>query len=474
MATGANPVSTGGAGGGGAEGMYGGAASNLDIIETLTADIFNDSSAPPPSDSDVTRGDGAGAPPSSGAGTGAEETKPEWFDGAPAEFKALFGQQNISAESKKWLSETYGKLHGFTESPIGTPEAVQELSEMFPGGIEDIRTAATDAHSFREEMEMFRSGDPEKQGELLGRLVTEDPTAFVALMQGGADMLKQTLRDDYTSFAQGVAKDHLETITDGQFAPFFNAISKISTDYNALAESNPAEAQKMVGKLASLALQMGDWWGVAHKKLGYGEQAAGAAPVRIPGQRTPVANRGDDQRELAIAQRESNFYVSNYILKHDASVNPMIATSMRAELTARKMTDLPASYLNKIAAKVGQGVKDLIGKDKTFAALEDRLYYRGSRNDPRKWNNDPKTADQLIAHAKQRVAKMLPNLIKQELDEVQLLRGGAARKETQPGAEVRGGRVSSPAGGGGGASNWETDLKEGKISSAEAIARIAG
>lgn len=464
------PVMPSGSGGSGDSGsLYDSGASNLDILNTIGNELIDQSSpATPPGAPPTDAAGSAVPPPVDGAGAAGEAAKPEWFETAPDQLKGLLAHQNISADQKKWLEETFGELNTFKGTPIGTKEAVQELAELYPGGMDDIREAYTNAQEFVKEMAQFNSGDPGQQTELLATLIQQNPDAYVSMLGSGAELLKQTLRDDYTSFASNLTHDHLETITDGKFAQFFDGLTQMAKEYTGLSETNPEQAAKIASKLGGMALQMADWWGSAKNKLGYGEKASMPVGSRQPA----VVPRQEDQREVGLAQREANFFASNYILKHDQSVNPLISSAMTRELAARKL-DLPQSWQQRVIGLVSQGIKDNLHSDKTYLALENRIYRRGAPNDPRKWDNSDVAARTLLAAAKQRAEKLVPTLLKRALDDIATLRGGAAPK-AQPAAGVRSAGGPTNAGGGGNNSSWEEDLKAGKISGAEAVQRMAG
>lgn len=452
--------------------LFDSGASNIDILESIGSDILSEHGSSEPSPAATSEG-ASGTPLSPGAGAaGSEDTtpRPEWFETAPEPLKGLLGQQNISADAKKFLEETYGELNSFKSSPYGSKESVQELSELFPGGIEDVRSAHENAALFTRQMEQVYSNDPSQQMEMLSQIVTTNPDAFVTMIGTASELLKQTLRDDYTSFASGLAHDHLESITDGKFSGFFDGVSKMVSEYHGLAETNPEAAARVASKLASASMQMADWWGGAKNKLGYGERTASS----VTSARGAVAiNKPDDSREVSLAQREANFFTSNYMLKHDAGVAPLISQAMTRELAARKM-ELPGNWQKRVEQIVADGIKSNLAQDKTYLALENRYYRRGAPNDPRKWDNSEQAAKTLLSAARQRAEKLVQPLLKKALDELSTLRPQAAPKAV-PGAAIRGGGGSPAAGAGsGGAGNWEQELKEGKISGADAVMRIAG
>lgn len=449
--------------------LFDSGASNLSILESVGTEILNEHSSAPSPGADPIRGDdGTEHSPSVGAG-GAEVTpRPEWFEAAPDQLKGLLGAANVSAEAKKFLEETYGELNTFKGSPVGTKEAVQELSELFPGGMEDIKSAHENAQLFTRQMEQIYSIDPSQQVEVLAQIVQTNPDAYVSMLNVGADLLKQTLRDDYNAFATNLAHEHLETITDGKFAQFFDSVSKMAADYHGLMDTNPEAAAKLAAKLGGAALQMSDWWGGAKNKLGYGEKAAERTGARGP----VTTTKPEDSRETSLAQRESDFFKSNHLLKHDSAVNPVISQSLVRELAARKM-DLPQSWQSRVTQFVSDGIKQNLIQDKGYLALENRVRCRNAPNDPRKWDNSENASRTLLAAARQRAEKLIPGLLKRALDDLSSLRPQAA-KPVVPGAGDRGGGRPAAGGAGGGSSSWEDDMKAGNISTAEAIGRVAG
>lgn len=452
--------------------MFESGASNTDILESIGSEILaehgDQSSASSPSASEGAAGAGATPSPVGEGGAEGQIVRPEWYETAPNELKGLLDHKNISAEAKKWIEDSYGELNTFRGTPIGTKEAVQEIADIFPGGLEDIRTAHTNAAEFVREMEQFNSNDPSQQSELLATLLQSNPDAFVSIIGVGADLLKQTLRDDYTSFASNIAHEHLESITDGKFASFFDSVADMAQKYHSLSETNPEEAAKLASKLGGAALQMADWWPSAKNKLGYGEKQV--QQHATPGNRAPVVNNQVDQREIGVAQREAQLFESNYMIKHDSSINPIIQSALTRDLAARKL-DLPQSWQAKVMDLVAKQVKEALPQDKTYLAIEQRVYRKDK--DVRKWDKSDQVSKTLLAAAKQRAEKLIPNLLKRALDDISSLRG-QQRAAVTPGAATRGGGGSPAAAAASGNAGWEQDLKDGKISGSDAILRMAG
>jgi hypothetical protein len=452
--------------------IYDSGASNLDILESVGNSLIDESSpAAGGSGTGVTDPAAPGASGTEGGAAGEQPARPEWYETAPAELKGLLDHGNVSAPMKKWLEETYGELNGFKSSPIGSREAVQEITELFPGGVEDMRVAHEQSQAFAREMEQFRSGDATQQSELLAGLLQDEagPEAFISLTSNALELLKETLPRDYTAVASGITKGHLDEVTDGKFSSFFDSVRGVASEYQAKLDAGDHEgAAKLAAKLGGYALQMSDWWGTAKNKLGYGEQAAatpGARPSLVP-------NRGVDlnDKDVQYAQRDAQYFNTNYISKHDSLVRPMVTSNLTKELTARKM-ELTDKWKNDIMSFVENGIKQNLIKDKTFAALEARIYKRNSA-DPRRWDNSEKVAQILLNNVKSRAEKLVPVLLKQALDRLSELRPGTQR-QVQPGEKIRTG-AGGPGAGGGGGNSWEADLKDGKISSVDAIQKMAG
>lgn len=452
--------------------IYDSGASNLDILESVGNSVIEENSpAAGGSGTGVSETTEPGASGTDGGAAGDTLARPEWYESAPAELKGLLDHGNVSAPMKKWLEEAYGELNGFKNSPIGSREAVQELGELFPGGIEDMRVAHENSQAFAREMEQFRSGDPGQQGELLAGLLQDEngPEAFISLTGNALELLRDSLPRDYTALASGITKGHLDEVTDGKFSSFFDSVRGVAAEYQAKLDAGDNEgAARLASKLGGYALQMSDWWGTAKNKLGYGEQGAAAA---TPGRPAVVGNKGADpnDKDVQYAQRDAQYFTTNYIAKHDGLVRPMVNSNLAKELSARKM-ELPEKWKQDVMNYVENGIKQNLVKDKQYRALETRIYKRNS-TDPRRWDNSEKVAQVLLSNVKARAEKLVPVLLKQALDRLSELRPGAARQQ-QPGEKIRTG-ATTPSGGGGG-NNWEADLKDGKISSVDAIQKMAG
>jgi hypothetical protein len=457
------------------EGLYSSGADNEVILDKIGEEVL-DSHAPAaggetadgslaPAAADGAAADGAVAAPAE---------VPAWMETAPPELKALLAQGNVSADTKKWLQEIYGDLHGFKETPFGTKEAIGEIVEMFPGGMDEIKEAQQNAATFVTEMSQFRSGDPIEQAELISNLLTnETADAFVSFVGVAADMLKQTLRDDYTAFAGRITRQHVDDVTDGNFSKYGESTSAIAAAYNsAVASGDEAAQNKLAGQLAGAALQYASWWnGSAKTKLGYGEQPAAATTGSRP---QVVSKNGVDENDQSViyAKKDAGYFQMNYEMGHDNMVNPMISAMLTRDLGVRKL-DLPESWKKDVSSFVASGVKKGLDADPTFVALVNKVYKRGSVSDPRKWDNSDKTKGVLLAAVKQRAEKLLPSLMKQALDRVAELRGASVTPPPKPGAGTRssaGGPTASAGDKSGG--NWKDKIKRGEISNEQALSEL--
>jgi hypothetical protein len=447
---------------------------NESILETIgneVVDAHSSTAAPdtPPSGPPTSVGADAQAP-----AVGA--TQPEWFEAAPPEIKGLLAHQNISAEQKEYLKSLYGDIHSIRETPIGTKEAIQELGTLFPGGMEDVRKASQDAQTYQQEMEMFRSADPAKQTELLSNLLTsETADAFVSLVSVSADMLRQTLRDDYTAFASKITRSHIDEVTDGNFSKFGDSTLGIATQYrDAVNAGNQDGASRIGSQLIAAALNYADWWsGSSKTKMGFGDQPAATTQAR-----TAIPTNRSDANDPAIvyAQKDAGYFKTDYLSRHDQIVNPMIQSAVTRELGVRKM-ELGPRAMQEVNKRVADAIRNAIGSDPQYQASFDRNYWRGSQSDPRKWDNSDRVKEVLLAQAKQIAEKRMPGIVRAALDYVQELRGtpAAAKPAAQPAAAVRT-SVTGPAAGAGDKSggNWKDKLKAGQIDNAQALLEMTG
>lgn len=454
--------------------LYDSGASNVDILESVGNAVVDQHSSPAPDNSDSAGVESTGTPGASGVGVdGAGEVQPDWMLEAPDTLKAILAHQNLSAEHKKFLTETYGELHGFKSSPIGSSETIQEVSELFPGGMDDIREAHTQASQFRTEMEQYNSGDPAQQTELLSGLLQQSPDAFVSMLQAGTGLLKQTLRDDYTAFASDVTREHLDSVTDGKFSGFFDTVSQLNKDYQAAMDSGNADAaNKLAGKLAGAALQVADWWGSAKNKIGYGEKAAPSPNGRVIAGRATEESAGP---EFNYAIKEANLWKTNYSMRHDQMAAPLISSVLARDLAARKM-ELPQLWQQKVSTSVSDRVKSALDGDKQLRALYERVYLRNSPKDPRKWDKSDQAMRTILNHVKPKAERLAAKFMRETLDELSSLNKGAA--PTARAATAGAGTRSSATGpsvnaGGGQKANFEDSIKAGK-SNAEALQDMLG
>jgi len=469
-----------GSGGEGA-GLYSAGNSDLDILdglaeETLVEETENQGGEGAGAGEGAGGGEGEGAGAGEGEGEGAgAETVPEWLEGAPEELKGLLSAGNVSAAAKEFLKKTYEEFLGLKDGLSGDPEVAAELTDLFPGGIEDIRAAHENAQTLQREMTQFESGDPTQQAEMLSSLLQQNADAFVSMVPVGLDLLKQTLRDDWTQIASGMSREYLDTITDGKFGTFFDNLVTLGSKYHELSEANPDEAAKFAAKLGGAALQMADWWTSAKPKLGYdkaaGERTAGAAPGArtVAGARTTEINDG----EMRVAIREANLFEQQLGLHHDKAINPMISKSIASEIKARGMT-LSNGWQQKVLASVAKAIVKNLQADRSFQAKLTREYHRGDSKRPQNWDRSDRVLNSLINAARARAEKLAPRLVKRALDNLATLTPGkktAAAGAGDPAAGRRSG-ARTPTSTPGALS--DADLKNSEISDGDLLARLTG
>lgn len=454
MATNPSPVSSA------TDSLYSSGGSDLDILNGLS-ELPDDGGKSSPAVADAP---GTGAVEAAPEGTGVE---PEWLGTAPEELKGMLSQQNLSAAAKTWLKQTYEELNGLKASPLTAKETLQELSEIAPGGIQDLRDMRDNAQKFAVEREQFGSNDPEQQSELLGSLLQDNPDAFVGLTNVGLDMLKQTLRDDYTAIAGRLTAEHLETVTNGKFATFFDSLEQMADEYSKLADSNPEAAAKIANKLAGMALTSGGWWKDSKKDLGFGVD-----PKTATAPRNPVTNRNaPDDREVTYALRDASYFEEKLGSRHDTAINPLITSALTKDLEVRGM-QLSDHWKGQVQKAVASAIVENLKNDREFQALMNRYYHRGAPNDPRKWDKSDNVSKILINAAMNKAQKLIPGLMKNALGRLAELNPGK-KAPIAAGTGARGGGGTSPAGKGSSVIA-EDDFKNPNVSDADILNKIAG
>lgn len=453
----------------GSEELLSSSNSDLDVLDGLADEVITENR---PADA----GDGAAAnegdPAAAAAAEGehAEETAPEWLETAPDELKGLLSSNAVSAQAKEWLKKTFEEFSGFKEGLTGDPEVSAELADLFPGGIEDIRSAHQNSESFRREMAQYESGDATQQTELLSGLLQQNPDAFVALVPAGLDLLKQTLRDDWTNVAAGMSREYLDTITDGKFGSFFDAIAELAGNYYKLADANPDEAAKLAAKLGGSALQMADWWNGAKGKLGY-DKAAGERTAPAAGNRNPAARPTEiSEGETRVAMKEAALFEQQLGMSHDRAINPLIQKEIASAMSARGMK-LASTWQNKVLAAVAKSIVSNLKSDRAFQAKLLREYHRGDAKRPQSWDKSDRVAQSLVGAAKARAQKLIPMLVKRALDNLSTLTGTKAAAAAAPGAGIRGGSRTQTATAG---AISDEDLKNPAISDGDLLSRLTG
>ncbi|HEY6339336.1 MAG TPA: hypothetical protein VIW68_12655 [Candidatus Sulfotelmatobacter sp.] len=472
MATAANPAA---AAGGSGDDLYNSSNSDLDVLNGLADEVLTDNepdkSADGADDHAAATADG-GDKGAAAVADGGEQPVWEPLETAPEEVKGLLASNSVSAAAKEWIKKTYEELSGFKEGLTGDPEVSAELADLFPGGMDDIRSAHQNSESFRREMAQYESADPMQHTELLSGLLQQNADAFVSLVPAGLDLLKQTLRDDWTQVASNLTHEYLDTITDGKFGGFFDALTDLATNYYKLADANPDEAAKFAAKLGGSALQMADWWAGAKPKLGYDKATAergtaGATGRQITGRPTEI-NEG----ETRVALREAALFEQQLGMNHDRAINPMISKEVAGAIKARGM-NLPQNWQNKVTAAVAKSIVNNLKADRAFQAKLTREYHRGDAKKPTSWDRSDRVAASLVNAAKARAQKLIPVLVKRALDNLSTLGGGkaATAAAAAPGAGVRSGARSATATSG---PITDDDLRNSSLSDGELLSRITG
>lgn len=403
----------------------------------------------------------------------AAEPEPEWMETAPDEFKALSGQANVSKEIKKWLKDTYGELNDFKSSAYGSREAMQELNELFPGGIEDLRTASESIQAFQREQKMLESGDPDQMNEILEEKLVGNPDLFIASIQGSLDALKRSnLTPEYNEIARSMAHDGLEAATgeDGNFGAFFDGLVALAQKYASLAQTNPEEAGKLAAQLANQGLSLADWWSGAKNKLGFGEKTGEAAnqgrTIRA-GAKSPTVIRpsATDEREIRLAQREVGQFNARLADSHTKAISPLITGAAKRELAAAKI-ELSPEWTTDLVNAVDSAIRENLRSDSQFQALMDRVHYAKNRNDIRGYNLSDQAIKTLVDAARLRATKLIPGLVKKFVAKLSQLNPQA--RVIDPAAGVRGG------GGGHRSANGSAQdaLKDRRLSVSDTLDRV--
>jgi hypothetical protein len=407
---------------------------------------------------------------------GAAETKetepePEWMETAPEEFKSLTSHANVSKEIKKWLKDSYGELQGFKSSAYGTPEAIQELGELFPGGVEDLRTAAQTVEAYQREKQMLESGDPDQMNEILEEKLVGNPDAFIAGLHGSLDALKRSnLTPEYNEIAVSMAHDGLESVTDGHFGAFFDGLVGLAQKYASLSQTNPEEAGKIAAQLANQGLSLADWWSGAKGKLGFGEKTGPATErmIRAGATSKPVVRPSQtDEREYRLAEREVRQFNGRLADAHSRTISPLITTAAKRELAAAKI-ELSAEWMADLTGAVDSAIKKNLASDSQFQALMNRIHYGNNRQDIRTYNLSDQAIKTLIDAAKLRATKLIPGLVKKYVGKLAQLNPQA--KAAIPGAGIDNG--GGRAAGGTAKGSVQDALKDRRIPVADVLDRI--
>jgi hypothetical protein len=401
-----------------------------------------------------------------------EEAEPDWMADAPEEYKTLSSQSNVGKEIKKWLKDTYGELQGFKSSAYGSPEAIQELGELFPGGIEDLRSASETLQAAQREQRMLESGDPDQMNEILEEKLVANPDVFLASLHGSLDALKRSnLTPEYNEITVSMAHDGLESVTDGHFEAFFDGLVGLSQKYASLLQTNPEEAGKIAAQLANQGLSLADWWSGAKGKLGFGEKPGGSAAgvrgatVRTGAKPAVVRPNETDEREYRLAEREVRQFNGRLADSHNRAIQPMITAAAKRELAAAKI-ELSANWMNKLVTQIDAQIRQNLISDRQFQSLMNRVHYAGNQQDIRGYNMSDQTIKALVDAARLRATKLIPGLVRKQVAELAELNPQA--KAAAPGAEIsQGGAARSAAKG-----TAQDALKDRRLSVGQTLDRI--
>jgi hypothetical protein len=398
------------------------------------------------------------------------EPEPEWMETAPEEFKTLSSQANVSKEIKKWLKDSYGELQDFKSSAYGSKEAIQELSELFPGGVEDLRAASETVQAYQREKKMLESGDPDQMNEILEEKLVGNPDAFLASLHGSLDALKRSnLMPEYNEIAVSMAHEGLESVTDGHFGAFFDGLVGLAQKYASLSQTNPEEAAKIAAQLANQGLSLADWWAGAKNKLGFGEKTGqpDARTIRAGAKSTPVVRPSQtDEREYRLAEREVRQFNDRLADAHTRAISPLITTAAKRELAAAKI-ELSAEWLTDLTGAVDSAIKQNLASDSQFQALMNRTHYGGNRQDIRTYNLSDQAIKTMVDAARLRASKLIPGLVKKYVAKLAQLNPQA--KAVTPGAAIDSGGWRAASGA---KQSAQDALKDRKLSVRETLDRI--
>ena len=85
-----------------------------------------------------------------------------------------------------------------------TPAEARAVKELFPGGAEQAKAALSKAMEMERSDAMFASRDPRLQRELASSMLEFDPEAFGAMLQAGAEVVREKNPELYHAFVSGL------------------------------------------------------------------------------------------------------------------------------------------------------------------------------------------------------------------------------------------------------------------------------
>lgn len=413
-------------GGGGSASLYSETDSTFDALSKITADdpVVETTSTmlPEPVGAPVTT-------TTSPDGATAAVTAPaieSWLESAPKELQALMGQQNLSKESKEFLKSLYTETSAYRD--FGSQEDVKTFRELFPGGMAEAKEIAGTVTQAMRSNQLFDSGDPEQQATLFGELATENPAAFLTASQVALDLVRQQMPSEFGQIRGLLAAEHLQSI-DPNFKPFMDHLAQ-------LAQNGQME------ELAKRALELGTFWAKAGEK--FFPKAAEAQPKANVLENPEVQQLVNERREIGI---------NNMVMAHDETVNPIFAAEITKEAKARGL-NLSEARIAKLAKQMNDEFSGQLQQDRNYQLFLDRMFYKGNKNDARRWDISPATRDKIKQHLAQRTKQVASPMAAKTVGEwiEQLKEAGLGNApvaaDTTAAAAIRGGTRSAPAGGG--------------------------
>lgn len=213
-------------------------------------------------------------------------TTPQWIR------DAIKGNADPKVQAQ--IRQAWNQLQAFRQ-PFKTPAEARQLSEAVQqaGGIERVRELVESDADYAQRDAAFFSGDPAQQEPLIVEWLQHDPNACYQAFQVTSDLLKRNFPEEFNAYSTGIARDTLDALSDGDFAPFMDSFAKIIAGGDANALQRASE-------------MLAAWWGKASGKLGYGQQ--GKLDANQP---NPAEQRISRERER-LASEQRTFYQAKW------------------------------------------------------------------------------------------------------------------------------------------------------------------